>query len=969
MSSSISQLKEDIIKLRYNPAAIQRKSLELLEQINNDDLDIVDPTNPFVFLLESSSVNVSAAMVHAEALTRQQYPSMAVSEDEVYLHMSDEDYIGRFSSPSRTIFTVLLNKDEVFNRAIPTDIAGMRKIVIPRHTEFKVADYTFTMEYPIDIRVSGHGGLQVVYDVRKTSPLQTVESNILDWSIIKLQSEDYIQIQIPVNQTKLTSTVAQLSLAAGYSKTFTLEDDYYFCRVFRANASKEWVEIKTTHTDQVFDPLNPTVVLKVYERQLKVSVPHVYVSNGKLDRELRIDIYTTKGPLDLILDSYEVNSFAATWRDLDKEDNGKFIAPLTVFSNMAVYSDAVVTGGTKGLSFEELRERVIGGALGNSSLPITASQLQATLANKGYTAIGDVDNVTNRIYLASRRIPKGKGSNTVAGPGSIMSVLQSTFNNIVNHPNVIDNGERVTLTPDVLFKQNNGVITLVPDYEISNLNSLVGDIKVREINNGNYITTPFYYVLDSTDNFFESRAYRLDSPKVLRRQFIQENPSLGVYLTTGNITVVKNSTGYKLQVTTKSGDVIKTLPDDRIQVQLSFRPKDERRDVFLQGTIVDNVDGERVIEFDIGCDFDIDKEHGLFIKNFQMFPDENRNYKSNLTEDFNLVYYVNGFVISELEDSSISYIGSDFLSTPDSVGVTHEKVSLYFGDYLSGFWNNSRSTVSSNIYRKYETDVPAYYEETVYERDAVTGNIKISLDLEGNIQYTILHNVGDPVLDAEGNHVLKYKAGDVMVDINGNPIIEDPRDILRECDVFFIDGRYHFSNSKEDLEYKKELPEMVVRWLKEDINTFRLWALEQTDIYLYPQRTMGKAQALIREGEKKNVDLEQSFKVTFYLEKEKYNDPFVRQVLSNIAITTINDALQKNRVGTNDIISKLTASVGEDAIAIHLNGLGGDEELTTLTLINESERCSIKKRLEIAMDGTFQVVDDVEIVFLRHESN
>lgn len=969
MTTTIDKLKEEITALRYNPAAIQRKSLELLEQMSNGEIDVVDPTNPFVFLLESSAVNASAAMVFSEALTRQQYKSMALTEDELYLHMSDEDYIGRFSSPSRTTFTVLLNKAEVFTRAVPSDVTGVRKIVIPRNTEFVISDYTFTMEYPIELRVSSHGGLQIVYDVTKPSPLQVVESNILDWQIIKLQGEEYIQISIPVNQFKLVSHTAQLSLAAGYSKTFTLDDDFYYCRVYRAIGNGEWEEIKTTHTDQVYDPFTPTVVLRVYENQLKVSVPHIYISNKLLDKELRIDIYTTKGPLDLILDNYEIGAFTASWRDLDKTDNGKYVAPLGVFTNMAVFSTAVVSGGAKGLTFDELRNRVINGAIGSPTLPITAAQFESTLSNKGYTAIKDVDNVTNRIYLASRHIPKGRNTKTISGPSCMVGTLQSTFNKMVQQLGVIDNNERITITPKALFKHDNTVLSLLPQHELDRINSLVGDIKVKEINENDLLYTPFYYVLDSTNQKFAARAYRLDSPKIASRQFIQENPSIGLYITTDTSVVEKTDTGYKLTITTKSGDIIKGLDDARIEAQLSFRPKNERRDVYLNGVIVNNIDGERVIEFDLGSDFDIDSEHGLFIKNFSMFENEERSFKSQLEENFNLVYYVNGYDTTGIEVSTLNYLGADFLLTDNSIGITHEKIGIHFGDYLDGLWNNSRSTVSSNIYRKYETDVPAFYETNIYERDPVTGNIVITVNGLGELEYQILHNAGDPILDAEGNQVLKHKAGDVMLDVNNQPIIDDERDILVEIDTFLVDGKYYFSTIEGDIAYKKELPDMIVSWVKEDIASFKLWALEQTDIYLYPQRTKGKAQALVREGERKNIDLEQKFKVTFYLEKEKYDDPFVRNVLMDITTNTLNDALQKKRISINEMVSKLTAAIGEDAIAISLSGLGGEEEFATLTLLNESERCSIKKRLEFSMDGKLQVVDDIDFVFLRHEES
>ena len=172
-------------------------------------------------------------MTHTEALTRQLYPSMAINNEELYLHMSDKDYLNRFSTPSRTTFTVMINRDEFKNKAVVVDNSNIRKLVIPRNSEFMVSNYTFTMEYPIEIRQMAHGGIQVVYDVSEQSPLQTLESNIVDWDIVRFNGEEYILIKIPVNQVQIKTYYAQINNVVKYSKMFPTTENYYYCRVYR----------------------------------------------------------------------------------------------------------------------------------------------------------------------------------------------------------------------------------------------------------------------------------------------------------------------------------------------------------------------------------------------------------------------------------------------------------------------------------------------------------------------------------------------------------------------------------------------------------------------------------------------------------------------------------------------------------------------------------------------------------------
>ncbi len=968
MNTPISRLKESIQTVRYNSAAIQRLALETLESVSAGTIDVVDPSNPFVFLMESSAVNTSAAMVHFEAQTRMQYPSMAVTEDELYMHMSDKDYIGRFASPSRTTFTMLFNKAEVTAKAIPSGTLGINKLVIPKHTEFKIADYVFTMQYPVEMRVMDYGGIQVVYDGSDPSPLEVLKDNIAEWDTVNIEGEDYIRIKVPVSQFIIKSKYNQISKAVAFEETYPFEDDFYYCRVYRSLGLDQWSEIKTTHTDQVFDPTVVTAVLKVYDNRIKISIPQVYLDAGLITGTVRMDIYTTKGKLDLLLDSYQINAFTARWIDRDLGDEtDAFATPLNSFSNMAVFSDAAVNGGVVAIPFGELRERVLNNALGDSQIPITDVQLSTRLANRGYESIKDIDNVTNRVYLASRKLPVPANTNTSSAASSVIGTLQTSYGELVDRLGVYDNGAGITISPNTLFKLENGILKLVPNGERLALESLTGIEYVDIINDSNYLFTPFHYVLDAGDKFFETRAYYLDDPSERHKEFVEENIDLGIYISTDTFSIRKKETGYVLQITTKSDTVIKELPDYRVMPLLSFTPTDQRSEAFLEGTLLATKgDGERIYEFDLSTNFDIDKDHNLILNGFKMYSNDILNYNVPLNMVFDLVYYIReiGNELPSLNYRPLSYLVSDY-----DRGVVHERIGIKFGTHLDGFWNRSRSVLESNIYQVYETTVYSYYDKNIYVRDANTGAVVLTRDpVTGDLTTTLLFTKGDPILDENGYHAIKHKIGDPVLDINGKPIIDNVRSVLRELDMFLIDGRYLFSTFPKDLDYLKELPKSIVSWLENDVAEFREWLIEQTEMLLYPQRTFGNSKFLVLDGEETTLNLEQAFTVSFYLNREKFDDVFLRDSLKHLAIDVLSSELSKTRIKTNEIISKLTASAGDDVIAIDLKGLGGVHDFATISIIDKTDRCSIRKKLSIDLDGTYKVVDDVEVLFIRHEN-
>lgn len=62
-----------------------------------------------------------------------------------------------------------------------------------------------------------------------------------------------------------------------------------------------------------------------------------------MPRGIRIDVYTTKGNVELSLERYEPRSFQARWRDLNKNES-PFVAPIRNFGTMSLYSTDRVKG-------------------------------------------------------------------------------------------------------------------------------------------------------------------------------------------------------------------------------------------------------------------------------------------------------------------------------------------------------------------------------------------------------------------------------------------------------------------------------------------------------------------------------------------------------------------------------------------------------------------------------------------------
>ena len=159
MATLNKAIKDRMRELEHNPASIQRIILETLREVHDEDIEVIDSATPFGFLLQSSAVVTSAAIDEAAALTRKQYAVEAQTEADLYLHMSDKDYLNRFAMPSRAKFTFAFDKEELLQKLVEDPDLNIRKLIIPRNTKVTVNNITFTLQYPIEIRQLLHGGI------------------------------------------------------------------------------------------------------------------------------------------------------------------------------------------------------------------------------------------------------------------------------------------------------------------------------------------------------------------------------------------------------------------------------------------------------------------------------------------------------------------------------------------------------------------------------------------------------------------------------------------------------------------------------------------------------------------------------------------------------------------------------------------------------------------------------------------
>jgi hypothetical protein len=967
---TISKLMGNLDYYKYNPSAMQQVIFDCLDEITSGEVDIVDPTNPFVFLLESSTVNTAVGNSEALTLHRKLYPSLIQSESDIYLHMSDKDYTDRFGSPAETVFTFMIEINDLSKKMVFDTSENCYKAIIPRDTEVRVDDLVYTLQYPIIIRKYANGTTNLTYDVSYISPLQVLSTNtIYVTERANSSGVKYLYFSIPLYQLAISTSYKVLSKSSMFVEDITYTDNFHYARVYYKNSQTNgsWVEVITTHTDQVYDPYKATAVLKVLSGTLTVFIPPIYLNSGLISGDLRVDVYTTKGPITINFNNYKLDAFKTVLKTIDQERDVSVYSNAMLDVSMLVFTKDLTSGGTDPITFSTLREKVIFNSVGDEQIPISHIQVETHVNNRGFDLVKNVDVITNRIFLATKKLPKPINEKLISPANMGISTLILDLKAITNYSNVRRNGERVTLLSSNLYINTNGIHRLLNDTEVATLGQLSLTDKVKEVNSRQYVYTPFHYVLDNTANEFEVRVYSLDYPVSSNLSFISQNQTLELNINIGKYLLEKVATGYKLTIATRSDSHYKLLGDAQVGMQLGFYPDKQTRMVYINGTQVSRTgDNERVFSFNIDTSYDINNNHALNVRNALIRPNETLDVWMSLDTELHLFHTTTSLLPSYKPDAAGSLFNKSLLPT-GSACVTHETITARLGYALKNLWSRSRLLPSSIEYQTYTTDIPMTYVNDVYKIDPITNSI-FQIDANGDMVYNIAYHKGDVVLDTDGKVVMKYRKGDPVLDSSGNPILISKLNSLVEFDMLMVDARYYFATDTVFVDYRKELVDIITNWITVDLNSLQDLLLEQTKIYYYSKTSLADLKVYANEAIEKVISAEQSLVVDLYVKDAIFNNTALKEQLTTLTVKVIDDYIGNNEVNLT-ILNQLLADVYNDSVvSLRISNLGGKDNYNIVIVRDFRNRLCLKKKLMLQQDGTFVVKEDVTINFYNLES-
>ncbi len=934
---------------KYHPNGIINLTLNRLTDMLGGKVEIVEPSNPFTYLLETSCLNTAFAIQEYTLLTRKLYPRLANTEDDLYLHMSDKDYLGRFTEPSYGYvkFNILLN--DFVSKATYDPIQKEYILKLPRHLKVTIDKYIFTLTSAIIIRQTDNGVIDVKFENQTFNNIFPITTNYINFNIFKVnQDETYINFDIKLPEIDIEPLELPVEKSKLFKDTITFNPKrqfYYFRSFYYLNGI--WNEMLVTHTDEVYDISTPTTIIKVLPNTNTVEyyIPPVYINTNMLGTKVKFLIYTTNGSININFSDYKIADFSVEYNPVFPDTElDSYTESLQLITKVIYLQDQIIAGKNS-ITFDDLKNKVINSSVGDRQLPITNKHIEHVSLQNNFKLIKNVDVITNRSFLLELVIPNATTRYPITKINLDLMEYKTSITDLRLQGNgVISIGDYVTVIPETtIFKLDTNGLKILSTLETNALNSLVNSALTTEVNTQTYVSTLYHNVLDTSGDETVLRAYDLSLPSISSINFKEFNATSKIGINTINTNIVKSTTGFTLNILSNLKKYIDSINETNVKPYLVFVDNNNSK-FYIESSLFTDINSQPVYRFNLESTLYIDKTNKINITNFRDSNNIQANVFLNLNCKLEIVYISNIIPANYVPSAIDNYVYNSYLSTSVSA-VTLEEINIVFGYYLESLFTQVHTSVGNYQYETHTEDVPLRYKSTVYNSDNTVG-----------------HVVNEIVYDASNAVVYEHKKGDVKLDLNDKPVPINQLELQRYINLLFIDYKAVLASKTVLKDYRNYIRSYITENVVTNAAIVQNDLLENTVAYVTIPKKINNINVKTT-NRVVNISSMQSFVFNVHVTENIYNDINARDNISYTIISETDNYLYNNSVITKtQLLDILYNKLKEFVKSVSLDKFTSLNE-EYLEVVDTNSRISLNKLLTVETDG-YNMVEGVTVNFV-----
>ena len=943
--------QDDLKKLIYDPASTQNYVLDKLEEYYGSKLNIVDPSNPFIFLLEANASINSATLQEFNTNIRKLYPIMATSKEDLYHHLVTSDLTNIFAVPGRAVFGFYINVEKL--KANGDSVNNYYKTIIPKYTSINVNNTQFTLMNDIEVKYYNTGQYYIKL-IGNENELSSIDTDLIPANLIKnSDGSTWLYFELELQQLKITKYEDIIIPSQPYYKKYHVEDKYVYLSAYTySNIIKDYTKLDITYSQFYYNPNKPTLYVIAGDNEVITEIPGIYLINNTISKKVITYIYTTKGNIDMNLEKLDINDFSINYSNVDTVGNISSI-PIFVKALTNIY------GGKDETDFETLKEMVIKHTTGNNDLPITYPEIKNKLSQLGLNVNYTNDTIINRKYTVYKDIDS-LGHNVNA----LMDVYNKEF---PIQPNSIDNyyikkyDDSIILNPFSVFEYNmvDDSIKILTKDEISNLEDN-NDIAV--INNDDtkkYSYNIYKYIID-TENTISTRAYDINTVLNINNiKNIEINSDINATGFITNRSLYRTEDTYYLRFDIGNIDNLNGINITDFKVQVGLLDSNKTTYFYYDGNIIKDETGIYGL-VEIKTDGYIDEDDNIVI----IEPLNNViKTKIPINTDAIMVLYTD---IQTTDIKPYENLNNYLYIKTNKIAVYKEEFNINLATRLKYLYTNTNITYTPRKYKTYEEDVYLTYQEDIYKTDEYGIVLEpIDEDNDGtpdDFKPVILHKKGDLVLDDDGNPILLHKKGDIVLDENNNPVIDDVYGITYTTNLLLLDYEFKLANKIDYIEYRqsvyKELTDLSTIVL-ENINRK---LLDNTIVLYKPKDRLNKVKLLVNNIVK-TTPLLITPTVTIYSTEYIADANTVNNIEKLVKLELQKGLRNSNRL--SDISNSILEQLGDTFLSVNISDTDTLGNIGYKKYTDDSGRLIIKKNLKIDNTNNTYVDLDVKVNIVK----